>query len=80
MHDGSVNLAARPSNYVHFVGQFNDADLGCPLSILVSDTHVLLRLQAGYSELEEAGVDSQVAEVGKFAVPEWIRLHLKCNI
>ena len=41
VHDGTINLAAGTPNTVHLVSQFDDADLGGSLSILVSDTHVL---------------------------------------
>lgn len=80
VHDGSVDFAAWSSHNIHFVGQFNDADLGGSLSVLVPHAHVFLGLQTGYSELEEVWVDTQVTQVCELSVPEWICLHLKSNI
>jgi hypothetical protein len=75
VHNCAINFATWSSNDVHFIGQFNDADLRCTLSIFISDTHIFFGLQTGNSEFKEAWVNSQIGKIGKFTMPKWICLH-----
>ena len=76
MHDNSINLAARSFDNVHFVGEFDDADLGSALSIFIPNTEILFGLEVGNSKLEEAWIDAEVGNVGDFTISEGVRLHV----
>lgn len=58
MHDGAINLASWSSDNVHFVGQFNDANLRSSLSILISNTDIFFWLESSYTKLKAARIDS----------------------
>lgn len=58
VHDGSINFVSWSSDNVHFVEDFNDAELWCVSLVNISDTNVSFRFKMSHVEFEEFGINT----------------------
>lgn len=63
VHDCSINFVSWSFDNVHFVEDFNDAELWGVSLINISDADVSFRFEVGDVELKEFGVDTQVGKL-----------------